>query len=81
MRLLRVLLGVYMVGEGLVCAIAPRKYLLIWARALPGPCNECLAAMAQNPGLTRVIALIELFLGLWLSLKEIERSPSRPQEE
>lgn len=81
MKLLRVLLGLGMVGEGLVCAIAPDKYPLIWAAHLPRPCNQFFAAMAQNRELTRVIALIELFLGLWLALKGIEQAPGYQQGE
>ena len=66
---LRRVLGIALVGDGIAALVAPRKYL----RSLE--CggtfiNGTLEFLAENPELTRMLCVSEIAFGLFLTLKE-----------
>lgn len=63
--------GLFMIGEGLVAAIHPRRYMSLW-RMGPEPCRDLVDWFAGNPEATRAIGVVELLAGLLLALIETE---------
>lgn len=63
------LLAVVMVGEGIVAAMIPRRYTLLW---LVGPrsVRQFEAWFVAHPEATRLLGLIEAGLGLTLALRQ-----------
>ncbi len=63
------LLAIAMVGEGIVAALIPRRYALLW---LVGPrfVKRLDAWFVAHPEATRVLGLAEAGLGLSLALRQ-----------
>lgn len=73
MRRLRVLLGLSMFGEGLVCAVAPYRYPMLWKiKGAPKAYDELMDYMARHQTFTRSLALLEMAAGLWMALGAVE---------
>ena len=80
-RRILTVLGLFMIGEGLVAMIHPRRYVSLW-RMGPKPCRDLVDWCTKNPEATRAIGTVELLTGLLLALNETERQFSlrqRPQ--
>lgn len=76
MRKLRVIVGLSMFGEGLVCAVAPHRYPMLWKiKEAPAAYDEFMDYMARHQTVTRSIALLEMATGLWIALGAVEEIP------
>lgn len=73
MRMVRVWLGLSMLGEGLTCAVAPHRYPMLWKiQGAPLAYDELIDYMARHRTLTRSVALLEMAAGLWMALDAVE---------
>lgn len=62
------LLAAFLVGEGLLVVVAPRRQTLLWSPAWsPPPWRTLLRVLARRPGLTRLLALFEVGAGFGLA--------------
>ena len=63
------LLAAFLVGEGLLVAVAPRRQPLLWSPAWsPALWRRPLRVLARHPGLTRLLALVEVSVGFGLAM-------------
>ncbi len=76
MRKLRVLLGLSMFGEGLICAVAPHRYPVLWKiKEAPDAYDELMDYMGRHRTATRAISMLEMATGLWMALGAVEEIP------
>jgi hypothetical protein len=62
------ILAVGMIGEGIIGAIRPRRYLRLW-RFGPKAYRDFIDALARRPRATRLMFAAEAGLGVWLALR------------
>jgi len=73
MRKLRVWLGLSMLGEGLICAVAPHRYPVLWKiNGASEAYDEFLDYLARHRTVSRAVAMLEMTAGLWLALGPVE---------
>lgn len=63
-------LGLLMIGDGLLCAIFPRKHVELWDGGGPGACSKAMRMFGERPGLTRSLGAVGVGLGLWLAHRQ-----------
>ncbi len=66
------LLAIGMIGEGVVGALRPRRYLQLW-RFGPQPYQKMIGALADHPTATRLMCVAEAGFGVWLGLRQTTR--------
>ncbi|MGB3635628.1 MAG: hypothetical protein WA982_16415 [Rubrobacteraceae bacterium] len=66
---LKSLLAIAMIGEGVVAALIPQRYALLW---LAGPrfVKQFDAWFVTHPGITRLLGVFEAGLGLSLAFRQ-----------
>ena len=57
-----------MIGEGIIGAIRPRRYMRLW-RFGPKAYRNFIDALADHPQSTRLMCSAEAGLGVWLALR------------
>ena len=57
-----------MIGEGLIVALRPRRYMGLW-NCGPKWCRAMVASLAGHPEATRAVGVLELFAGAYLALR------------
>jgi hypothetical protein len=62
------LLAIGMIGEGIVGALRPKQYMLLW-RFGPKAYRNFIDALAERPQATRLMCAAEAGLGVWLALR------------
>lgn len=70
-RRLLELLALTMIGEGVVGAIKPREYLLLW-KVGPRPLRDFVQRCADRPELMRGVFTAQISLGAWLALRQLK---------
>ncbi len=65
------LMAMLAVGDGVIALAAPRRHSLLW-RFGPEGYKRAMQAFAERPALTRLLAAVEVGLGLWLALIQYE---------
>ena len=65
------LMAMLAVGDGVIALAAPRRHSLLW-RFGPEGYKRAMEAFAERPALTRLLAAVEVGLGLWLALSQYE---------
>ncbi|MDP8926742.1 MAG: hypothetical protein M3M97_07505 [Actinomycetota bacterium] len=65
------LMAMLAVGDGVIALAAPRRHSLLW-RFGPEGYKRAMEAFAERPALTRLMAAVEVSLGLWLALSQYE---------
>jgi ribulose bisphosphate carboxylase small subunit len=64
--------AIMMIGEGIVGAIRPRRYMRLWKFG-PKKYRAFIDATVKRPNLVRAAAAAEAGLGVWLALRQITR--------
>lgn len=67
-------LGMMLIGDGIVALLEPRRHVGLWAEG-PRIWKWMMEPFLSRPTLTRVVAGLELGLGLWLSSRQKVSSP------
>lgn len=67
--------GMMMIGDGIVALLEPRRHVDLWADG-PRIWKCMMKPFISRPGLTRIVAGLELGLGLWLSSRQEAPSAS-----
>jgi hypothetical protein len=62
------ILAIGMIGEGIIGAIRPRRYMRLW-RFGPKAYRNFIDALADRPQATRLMYAAEAGLGVWLALR------------
>jgi hypothetical protein len=62
------LLAIGMIGEGIIGAIRPRRYMRLW-RFEPKAYRNFIDALADHPQATRLMCAAEAGIGVWLALR------------
>jgi hypothetical protein len=65
------ILGLLMIGEGVMAALYPRRYLGLW-RFGPRWMRAMVDEFTRHPEATRAIGGLEAGLGLWLATRQLE---------
>jgi|SRR5215813_12709774 len=66
-RLMEVV-AIGMIGEGIIGAIRPKRYMRLW-RFGPKPYRNFIDALVDRPRATRLMCAAEAGLGVWLALR------------
>jgi hypothetical protein len=61
-------LAIGLIGEGIIGAIRPKRYMRLW-RFGPRTYRNFIDALADHPRATRLICGAEAGLGVWLALR------------
>lgn len=69
MRNVAELVAMLAVGDGVIALVAPRRHSLLW-RFGPESYQRAVEVFAEYPALTRMLAMAEVGLGLWLALRQ-----------
>lgn len=64
--------AIFLIGEGVVRALAPRSYMRLWAFG-PKRYRNFIEAGAKRPNLARAVSAAEAGLGLWWALRQTPR--------
>lgn len=72
-RRLKEILGIAMIGEGVVVLLRPRRYSRFWDCG-PQWLRAMARGFAQHPETTRAVGFIELMAGIFLALRQIDKS-------
>jgi hypothetical protein len=67
-RRIRTIAGIAMIGEGVVVALRPRRYVRLWNGG-PRWWRRFVRAWMRRPGMTRTIGIAELLAGIWMVLR------------
>lgn len=71
------MVGLVLIGDGVLAAAWPEKHALLWLQG-PEAWREMVRPFAQNPGVTRLLGLAELGVGLWLARQSMRRVEDEP---
>ena len=71
---LKELLGTYMVGDGVVALLAPRRHSRLWSVVGPGWFRRMNHWTARHPQATRAFAAVEVGLGALLIARQFRRA-------
>lgn len=66
------LIALWLVGEGIVGAIRPKRYLQLW-RFGPKAYRKFIDTLTEHPNATRAFCAAEAGVGLWWALRQINR--------
>ena len=61
-----------MIGEGIIGALIPRRYMRLWDFG-PKRYRKFIKASAKRPNLVRLASAAEAGLGVWLALRQASR--------
>ncbi|HKX32741.1 MAG TPA: hypothetical protein VJ302_33955 [Blastocatellia bacterium] len=73
-RRLKELMAIWMIGEGIVGALRPRRYMRLW-RFGPEPYRNLIDTLAEHQGTTRILCAAEAGVGLWWALRQLSGRP------
>ncbi len=62
-------LAILMIGDGLLAAVQPRRHVLLWETG-PRIWRNSLRLFLRHPGLTRVLGLVAVGLGVWFAARQ-----------
>jgi hypothetical protein len=68
-RRIKELAAIAVIGDGVVGFVAPRRHSLLW-KVGPEGYQEAIRWFAERPSLVRLLAAVELGLGLMLALRQ-----------
>ncbi len=71
-RRLKEIAAIMMIGEGVVGALIPRRYMRLWDFG-PKRYRNFIKASAKRPNLVRIASVAEAGLGVWLALRQASR--------
>lgn len=63
-------LAIFMVGDGLITLLHPRRQARLWRAGPPG-WRDLFDWLEERPGLTAGLAAAEAALGLWLARRQL----------
>jgi hypothetical protein len=66
------LLALWMVGEGIIGALRPKRYLQLW-RFGPKGYREFIDALTDHPNSMRLLCAAEAGVGIWWALRQISK--------
>lgn len=66
------LVALWLVGEGIVGALRPKRYLQLW-RFGPKSYRKFIDTLTDHPNAMRAVCAAEAGLGLWWALRQINR--------
>jgi hypothetical protein len=67
LRLTGNMLAAFLAGDGVLALLMPQKQTLLWSPSWsPGPWRNALRWLSARPGLTRLLAALELTAGVVL---------------
>ena len=67
------LVAIWMIGEGIIGALRPRRYMRLW-RFGPRSYRELIDLLMDHPNATRALCAAEAGIGLWWALRQISGS-------
>ena len=62
-------LAMLTIGDGLLAVLQPRRHVLLWESG-PRVWRNSIRPFIRNPGLTRLLGVVGLGLGLWLANRQ-----------
>lgn len=65
--------GLMMIGEGVLAAMAPRGHMALW-REGPRPWRRLVDVFAERPRATAALGLAEAAIGVWLARSLMPRA-------
>lgn len=65
-------LALWMIGEGVIGAMRPRRYLQLW-RFGPRGYQKFIDSLTAHPTAMRVVGVAEAGVGVWWALRQISR--------
>ncbi len=68
-RRIKELAAIAVIGDGVVGFVVPRRHSLLW-KVDPEGYQEAIRWFAERPSLVRLLAAVELGLGLMLALRQ-----------
>jgi hypothetical protein len=68
------LIGLAMIGEGLIVAMRPRRYMALWDCG-PKWLRGLVGSWARHPETTRMVGIVELLAGAALALRQTDAQP------
>jgi hypothetical protein len=71
-RRLKEIAAIMMIGEGIVGALIPRRYMSLWEFG-PKRYRKFIKASAKRPNLVRIASAAEAGLGIWWALRQVSR--------
>jgi hypothetical protein len=66
------LIALWMIGEGVIGAVRPRRYLQLW-RFGPKAYREFIDSLTAHPTATRLVCAAEAGVGMWWALRQISK--------
>lgn len=70
------LLAMLMIGDGIIALLYPTSHPRLW-RAGPPSWEAAMTIFARRPGMTRMLAAVEIGAGLWLAARQQPRTTDR----
>jgi hypothetical protein len=70
---LKEVLALWMVGEGLIGALRPRRYMQLW-RFGPERYQKFIETLTDHPNTTRLLCAAEATIGVWWALRQLSNS-------
>jgi hypothetical protein len=65
-------LAIVLIGDGAVAFLDPDRHNRLWKKG-PQPYQKVMREFVQRPGLTRLLSVLEIALGLWLASRQKAR--------
>lgn len=62
-------LAIVLIGDGVVALLDPDRHNRLWKRG-PEPYRKVMEEFVRRPGLTRVLSVLKIALGLWLASRQ-----------
>lgn len=69
---LKELLAIWMLGEGVVGSLRPKRYMRLW-RFGPKAYRKFIDRITDHPNATRLACAAEAGVGLWLALRQTSK--------
>lgn len=63
-------IAISMIGDGVVALMEPRRHALLWEGG-PAAWRKLMQPFAKRPGLTRLLAVLEIMGGIWLASNQL----------
>jgi hypothetical protein len=75
-RRLKECAGMALVGDGAIGLLMPERHCRLWEVG-PEPCRNMIEWFVKHPAVTRVLAAVEMGLGLWVASHQTpDKSPT-----
>ena len=71
-RRLKEALGILLVGDGVIATVAPSRHSRLW-QVGPRWLRDLMQPFVDHPGMTRLTALGQIALGIWLASRQWPR--------